>query len=92
MFLQCSPAALDRIVLAVVGRVINQFNLQVVFISELSQAFHELRTTTGYFRTIVQVDHQLANVRLNSFAITPPLLEIVRYGIAGGSALAEADG
>ena len=57
MFLQCSPAALDRIVL-----------------------------------TIVQVDHQLANVRLNSFAITPPLLEIVRYGIAGGSALAEADG
>ena len=44
------------------------------------------------YLAVVQVDHQLANVRLNSFAITPPLLEIVRYGIAGGSALAEADG
>ena len=91
MFLQGSPAAFDRVVLAVVRRVVNQFNLDVVFVSELSQAFHKLRALAGYFRTVVQIDHQLANVRMLGFALAPPLLEIIRHGIAGGNALAKAD-
>ena len=57
----------------------------------LSQAFHKLRALTGYFRTVVQIDHQLANVRMLGFALAPPLLEIIRHGIAGGNALAKAD-
>ena len=50
---QGSPASLDRIVLAVIGRIVDQLHAQSGGLAELSHAFDELRTIASHRRAAI---------------------------------------
>jgi hypothetical protein len=51
-----SPAAFDRIVLAVIGWVIGQLHGQLVTADKVNDSGHELCAATMRFRSIIQVE------------------------------------
>ena len=83
MLLQDAPTTLDRIVLAMVRWQVDQFDLDLVMIHELHQAFHELRARTADFGTIVEFDVETLDTRMNRFPLVPPLIEAIGDEIAG---------
>ena len=58
LLLQTRPTALNRIVFAVVGRIVHQANLQTRSVRELNHPLQKLRPASRVVRAIVQVDHQ----------------------------------
>ena len=58
LLLQRRPAPLDRIVLAVVRRIVHQADLQPRPVRELHHPLQELRPSPRVLRAVVQVDHQ----------------------------------
>jgi hypothetical protein len=83
VLLQNSPAPLDRIVLTMIGRQVNQFDLDPIAIDELHHAFHELRPTTGDLRTIVEFDFQPLEAIIRRLPLEPPVINAVGDEIAG---------
>jgi len=61
VLLQNSPAALDRVVLAVVGRIIGQAR-DAIALHKLHQALYKLGAPTVVLRAIVQIDKQRLDV------------------------------
>ena len=59
---QQAPTAFDRVVFAVIRRLVNQYDFQTVTVGNLHHRFHELRPEAGVLRAVVQVDDQLPNV------------------------------
>ncbi len=65
MIFEDAPAPLDEVVLAVIGRVVRQFQRQLIAVREFDQAFHELGPGTGDLRAVVQIDQQPTYARMN---------------------------
>jgi len=78
-----SPAALNGVVFAVIRRIVNQNDLQVVFVREFDQALHELGSVTGILRTIVQVDDSLFDMAIMCLVSLPPLFQAIDDEVAG---------
>src|SRR4051794_38435386 len=57
LLLQRRPAPLDRIVLAVIRRIVHQADLQSRPVGELHHPLEELRPPARVLRPIVQLDH-----------------------------------
>ena len=81
--LQDSPAAFDPVVLAVIRRVVGQFQRQLVAVGELDQTFHELRAGTADLRAVVQVDQQPIHAGMCGAAMIPPQFQAIRHEVAG---------
>ncbi len=81
MVFQDSPAALNGIVFAVIGRIVNQNDLQVVLVGEFDQALDELGSVTGILWTIVQVDDSLFDRTIMHLVTLPPVFvkQVVRF-------------
>ncbi len=58
MFLQDPPTALNRVVFAVVGRVVEQLNRLADLVSEVDHAFEELGPPAIAFGSVVDFDLQ----------------------------------
>ena len=86
---QDTPAAFDRVVLAVIRRVVRQFQCQLMPIRELDQTLHELRSGTGDFRAVVQIDQQPAYAGMCGLAVGPPQFQTIRHKVAGIARRAE---
>ena len=78
MFFQNAPATFDGVVLAMVRRIVNQHDSQIVAIRKLHHPFDELRPQTGIVWTVVEIDHQLSKVTEAVLVGGPPLLQTVR--------------
>jgi len=80
--LQDALAPFDGVVLAMVWRIVDQHDFQRVVVSKCHHPFHELGPKTGVLGAVVQVNHQLAYVRVPFVVYVPPLLETVRQEVA----------
>ena len=84
MLLQDAPAAFDRIVFAVVGRVVQQVDGLADVIGEVHQALEELGPHPAAFRAIIDLQLQLGDGgSLGYRGIVPPVLQTVDDEIAG---------
>ena len=83
MLLSNAPAAFDRVVLAVVGRIRCQAYGEVRVLHKLHQALHKLGAPTVALRTIVQVDEQGLDVGKALFDALPPVDQPIHQAIAG---------
>src|SRR5512135_2907431 len=83
LLLQGRPAPFDRIVLAVVRRIVHQADLQPRPVRELDHPLQELRPPTRVLRAIVQVNHQAFDVPEAGADLPPPELQRIDPGIAG---------
>ena len=82
MVFQDAPAAFDRIVLAVVRRIVSQFQRQLISVREFDQSLHELRAGTGDLRAVVQIDQQPAHAGVRRPAVTPPHFQSIGHKVA----------
>ena len=73
----------DRVVLAMVRRIVHQLDLQVGGVREHHHAVHELGPMTRILRAVIQVDHQSAAVGIPALVRLPPLFQAVREEITG---------
>ena len=90
MTLKNTPASLDSIVLAVILRIVNKLDCNIVAVSEHNQSLHELTTTAGYFRTIIQVDHDCANIGIQMLSYDPPIFHLASSCVASARAFYES--
>lgn len=90
--LQDSPATLDRIVFAVIWRVVDQDDLQTCLLGKLDHPCHKLRTPALDLGAIVEVDDQLGDVSVTVLVVLPPVLQAVDDEIAGLARGSEEDG
>jgi hypothetical protein len=80
---QNAPAAFDRVVLAVIRRIVCRFQRQLPPVRELDQALHEPRAGTGDFQAVVQVDQRPTHTAMRGLAIGPLQLQAIRHKVAG---------
>ncbi len=73
--LQNAPASLDGIVLAVIGRIVGQDNLQTSARGKLNHSLDELGSRTGNIGPIVEVNHELTDLGIALPVRIPPVLQ-----------------
>src|SRR6185437_6186124 len=80
---QNAPTPLDRVVLAVVRRQVNQFHLDPMTIHELHESLHKLRARTVDFRTVVEFDLEAFDAGMDRAAFAPPAFQSIGDEVAG---------
>src|SRR5512135_769830 len=90
--LQDPPTSLDRIVLAVIGRIVHQLDHQTEPVRELHQPPDELRPPTRRLRAVVQIDHQSLHTREIPAPLLPPALQAVHHEVTRQTCRPEQDG
>lgn len=80
---QHPPAALNRVIFAMIRRIIGQLHGQARVIHELHQSLDKLGTPTVVLWTVIQVEHQGRDVRHAGLDLVPPLLQPIHEAIAG---------
>jgi hypothetical protein len=93
VLLQAAPAALEGVVLAVVGRGVRQAHGAVLLLGERHEAVHALGALAVALRAVVQVAHQRGDVRAAVPHGRPPLRQAVDQAVTrhrGGHAIEEA--
>src|SRR5271170_5340165 len=73
---------LDRVVFAVIRRMVYQTNLQTRPVRELNHALQKLRTAARVVRAIVEIDHQPPDQWQTVLHLQPPQLEPIDPKIA----------
>ncbi len=85
MLLQYTPDSFDRVVFAVIGRIVGQLDRHLKLVHELGHPFHKLSPTAMVFGTIVLVEQQSPNMMKSSADGQPEVPQAVRDEIAGDS-------
>jgi len=80
-----TPTAFNRVVFAMLGRIIGQANTDLVLLNQCHQTLHELVPSTEVLWTIVQIDDQSLDVGKAVFDRLPPLDESICQTVAGHS-------
>ena len=83
MLLQYTPDSFDRVVLAVIGRIVGQLDRHLKLVHELGDPFHKLSPTAMVFGTIVLIDQQSPNVAKPSADRQPEVAQAVDDEVAG---------
>ena len=52
MVFKNAPATFDRVIFAIVRRIVSQYDFKVVFVSKADHSFHELCPMTGVLWTV----------------------------------------
>lgn len=85
MLLQYTPDSFDRVILAVIGRIVGQLDRHLKLVHELGDPFHKLCPTAMVLGTIVLVDQQSPNMTKSSADGQPEVPQAVCDEIAGDS-------
>ena len=83
MVFQSSPATFNRVVFAVIGRIIRQRKHHACLANKGNQACQKLRAATVALRSIVEIEEKRPDLGEAGFVGFPPLQENVRQAIAG---------
>src|SRR4029450_1859348 len=83
MVLEDAPAAFDRIVLAVIGRVIRQPDRDAILLHKLDQPLHQLGSTAVVLRAIIDIDHEGGDRAKPLPDSLPPLDEAIYETVTG---------
>ncbi len=86
---QYTPDPFNRIVFAVVGRIVGEVSMNLKGINELSHALHELGAAAVVFRTIVLVDEQGLDPGKACSHQRPEITQAIDNEIAGDPACRE---
>lgn len=87
-----SPIALNSIVFAVVGRVVDDADRNAGKVSKFDHAQQELTSTSATFRTVIHVDHQTFDIGKKVLSRTPPKEQPINKKVAGLVAASEKEG
>src|SRR6185437_6624582 len=82
MILQYPPHALDRVVLAMVRRVVHEVNLKLCSLSERHQSLQKQLAVARVDGAVVQADHQSPNPPARILRLLPPELQTVHPKVA----------
>lgn len=82
MAFQNAPTPLNRVVLAVIRRLIHQLDCHLVPVHKVHQAFQELGPGTGDFRAVVQFDVQALDTWVGHFPFAPPEIQAIGQEVA----------
>jgi len=91
MVLEDSPAAFHGVVLAVVGRVVGESNVDVVLLDELHHAVQELASTPAVLGTVVLEEDERVDLREAGLVLDPPRIIRVDDAVAGHLGRADCD-
>jgi len=80
--LQHAPASLDRIVFAVIRRVVGQAHADLVFVCKLNDALDELCPSTAVLWSVVLVEEQRVDTEESNLVGGPPPVETVYDAVA----------
>ena len=83
MLFQDAPAAFDRVVFTVVGRIVDQNDFQLIAVGEGDHPFDELRARAGIFRTVVQINDQLPYGTVSGLISHPPVFDTIGDKVTG---------
>ena len=89
---QGRPAALNRVVFAVIGRVVDEVYPQSGGLGKLRHPLDELGPVTSHGRTAIEVNRQGSDLRIAVPLLGPPLSETIDDEIAGFRRLPEING
>ena len=70
--LQATPATFNRIIFAVVGRIVDEANFEARGIGTLNHALQELGSLPGNLGAVVEVEDQFLEMRIESTTLFPP--------------------
>ena len=56
MVFQDPPASFDRIVLAMIRRIVGETNMELRLLNEINHTLHKLSATAVVFRPIIEID------------------------------------
>lgn len=92
MLLQNPPTSLNGIVLAVIGRIVQQLNRDANMIAEGHESVQKLSAYPTILRTVIQLDlKELKGLLFGGGQGVPPGLEIIDHKIAGFMGVAKGD-
>jgi len=92
MLFQNAPAALDRVVFAVVGRIVQELDRLADVVGEFDHSLEKLRALAITFRTIIGFDLELGTLLVQFLGLAmPPVVEAIEDEVAGFSRTTEAD-
>jgi len=83
MTLEGAPTPFDGVVLAVVGRVVGESNVDLMLLHKLHHAVQELASSPAVLRTIILKGHQRVDLREAGLVLGPPIVERVDDAVAG---------
>ena len=83
MVFQDAPAAFDRIVFAMVRRIVRQADGHLIVLHKLHDALHELGAPTVILGAIIEIDHQRGDVREPAAHALPPLAQSIHQTVTG---------
>lgn len=82
MLLQTAPDPFNRIVFAVVGRIIGEYNHQIALPWELADPFDKLRPAAIAFRPIIDIEQDRVNLGKAFFVCIPEVDQYVHNKIS----------
>ena len=80
---QNAPAAFNRVVLAVIGRIIRQHQSETRRVNELNKARQKLRAATVALRSVVEIEQEGLDLGEPRFVALPPQVQNVHQTITG---------
>jgi hypothetical protein len=83
MVLKDAPTTFDRIVLAVIRRIVRQPDCEVILLHEGDETLHKLGAPTVILGAIIQIKHQGRDVGEALADCLPPLGEAIDEAITG---------
>lgn len=83
MIFECAPAAFNGVVLAVIGRVVDKSNIDLILLHKLDDSFEKLCSAATIFRPIVLQKDKTIHIWKRGLLLRPPLLYAVNDAITG---------
>jgi hypothetical protein len=89
--LKCRPTPFNRIVLAVIRRIVNEVDFQVRRLSKFHDALDEPGTVAASGRTAISVNRQFVEGSVFGLMVAPPISQAVHNEITGLGRLPKVD-
>ena len=92
MSLENAPAAFDRIVFAVIRRIVSKADVDLMLFNEIDHSGQELGTSSAILGAIVLKQNQCVDVRKSGLVFVPPVVEHIHDAVACNFGCADRDG
>jgi hypothetical protein len=91
VILENTPAALDRVVLAVVRRIIGEADADLMLFDEVDHAVQELAPASTVLGAVVLEKNERVDLGKTTLVLAPPVPDVVHDAVAGNLGCADRD-